>query len=239
MNGFLNYLFSKDKRLCRTLKNVTGHYPGNTSVYAMALRHKSLTRGNGNAQVTASNERLEFLGDALLDVVVADHLFRMFPYKDEGFLTKMRSKIVSRQHLNGLALKIGMQELLEKEGGTSPGTSIYGNALEALIGSIYLDKGFKGAKKFILKRLFTIYIDLDEIENTETDYKSKLTEWAQKERKNLEFRVLEEARNSENRNFVVGVFINSSLMGQAANYSKKRAEQMAAEKAWEAINIPV
>lgn len=235
MNGFLNYLFSKDKRLCRTLKNITGYYPGNTSIYAMALRHKSLAR-NGT-QVTASNERLEFLGDALLDVVVADHLFRMFPYKDEGFLTKMRSKIVSRQHLNGLALKIGIQELLEKEGGTAPGTSIYGNALEALIGSIYLDKGYKGAKRFILKRLFTIYIDLDEIENTETDYKSKLTEWAQKERKNLEFRVLEEARNSESRNFMVGVFINSSLMGQASNYSKKRAEQMAAEKAWEAINL--
>ena len=201
----------------------------------MALRHKSLSRGNAELAM-ASNERLEFLGDALLDAVVADHLFRVFPYKDEGFLTKMRSKVVSRQHLNSLALKLGINDLLEMEGGTTPGTSVYGNALEALIGSIYLDKGYGHAKKFILKRLFGVYIDLGELENTETDFKSKLTEWAQKEKKNLEFRVMEEARNNENRNFLVGVFVNNSLLGQATNYSKKRAEQMAAEKALESLN---
>ena len=238
MKGLINHLFSKDKKLSGALKNITGFYPGNIALYAMALRHKSLSRGIA-LQVMANNERLEFLGDALLDVVVADHLFRMFPYKDEGFLTKMRSKIVSRQQLNSLALKIGIQDLLEKEGGVSAGSSIYGNALEALIGSVYLDKGYKGAKKFILKRLFVVYLDLDEIENTETDYKSKLTEWAQKEKKNLEFKVLKEARNSDSRSFLVGVFINNSLAGQASNFSKKRAEQMAAEKAWEFINIQV
>jgi ribonuclease-3 len=236
LSGFLSYLVSPDKKLSKTLRYIIGFYPRNLAVYEMALRHKSLSRGNAQLAM-ASNERLEFLGDAMLDAVVADHLFRMFPYKDEGFLTKMRSKIVSRQHLNSLALKLGIHELLEKEGGTSPGTSIYGNALEALIGSVYLDKGYPAAKRFILNRLFDVHIDMDEIENTETDFKSRLTEWAQKEKKNLEFRVLEEARNNENRNYHVGVFVNNSMLGQATNYSKKRAEQMAAEKAWESINL--
>jgi ribonuclease-3 len=235
LKGYLGHLFSPDKKLSTTLKNILGFYPRNTALYSMALRHKSLMRGNSKQNAT-SNERLEFLGDALLDAVVADHLFHLFPYKDEGFLTKMRSKIVSRQHLNSIALRLGIQNLLEKEGGTSPGTSIYGNALEALIGSIYLDKGYTGAKRFILKRLFAYYIDMEEVENTETDFKSKLTEWAQKEKKNLEFRVLEEARNNDSRNFVVGAFVNNSMLGQAANFSKKRAEQMAAEKALESLN---
>jgi ribonuclease-3 len=214
---------------------VVGFYPGNVALYQMALRHKSLTRGD-TSKIITNNERLEFLGDALLDAIVADHLFHMFPYKDEGFLTKMRSKIVSRQHLNSLAIKMGLQNMLSKEGGISPGSSIYGNALEALIGSIYLDKGFLVAKKFILNRLFELYIDMDELENTETDFKSKLTEWAQKEKKSLEFKVLKEARNHNDRNFHVGVFINTTIQGEASHFSKKRAEQMAAEKAWELIN---
>ena len=215
-----------------------GFYPGNIALYQMALRHKSLSRKDG-AKVITNNERLEFLGDALLDAVVADHLFHIFPYKDEGFLTKMRSKVVSRHHLNSLALKMGLQDMLNKEGGTSPGTSIYGNALEALVGSIYLDKGFSVAKSFILNRLFGLYINMHELEHTETDFKSKLTEWAQKEKISLEFKVMQEARNSEDRNFLVGVFIDNTLQGEASNFSKKRAEQMAAEKAWESINQQV
>jgi ribonuclease-3 len=234
----LRHWLSPDKKLSASLKFILGFYPGNIALYQMALRHKSLSRG-AEQRVTASNERLEFLGDALLDAVVAEHLFRTFPYKDEGFLTKMRSKVVSRHHLNSIAIKMGMQDLLSKEGGTSPGTSIYGNALEALIGAIFLDKGFEIAKAFILKQLFGIYIDLNELENTETDFKSKLTEWAQKEKKALEFKVLKEARNQENRNFHVGVFINNTIQGEAAHFSKKRAEQMAAEKAWESINTLV
>ena len=234
----LSHWRSSDKKLSGALKNILGFYPGNIALYQMALRHKSLSRG-AEQKVTASNERLEFLGDALLDAVVAEHLFRTFPYKDEGFLTKMRSKIVSRHHLNGIAVKMGLQDLLSKEGGTSPGTSIYGNALEALIGGIYLDKGFEKAKAFILMRLFKIYIDLNELENTETDYKSKLTEWAQKEKKGLEFKVLQEARQSDNKNFHVGVFINNTIQGEASHFSKKRAEQMAAEKTWDMINMQV
>ena len=229
------YLLSSDKKLAGELKNILGFYPRNIALYQMALRHKSVLKSGVDTD-KASNERLEFLGDALLNAVVAEHLFRRFPYKDEGFLTKMRSKVVSRNHLNNLANKMGLQHMLTKDTGGYSGSSIYGNALEALIGSIYLDSGFARAKKFILDRLFGLYIDLDALENTETDYKSKMIEWAQKEKKNIEFKVMEEARYAEDKTFLIGVFIDSDLKSQATHYSKKRAEQIAAEKAWEAIS---
>ena len=223
------YWLSPDKKLSKTLKPILGFYPRNIALYQMALRHKSVARGKTDNSKT-SNERLEFLGDALLNAVVADHLFRIFPYKDEGFLTKMRSKVVSRQHLNSIALKMGMPHLLNKDSGGYTGSSIYGNALEALVGSIYIDKGYKTAQTFILKRLFGLYVDIDELENTESDFKSRLIEWAQKEKHSLEFRVMEEARFADDKTFLIGVFINNDLKGQASHYSKKRAEQMAAEK---------
>lgn len=220
------------------LKNVLGFYPANIALYQMALRHKSVARNNVDNSKT-SNERLEFLGDAVLNSVVADHLFRIFPYKDEGFLTKMRSKVVSRAHLNSIALKMGLQDLLNKESGGYSGSSIYGNALEAIVGSIYLDKGYRMAQKFILTRLFGLYVDMHELETTETDFKSKLIEWAQKEKHSLEFKVMEEARYADDRTFLIGIFIDNELKGQASHYSKKRAEQMAAEKVLETLTQQV
>jgi len=223
------------------LKIILGFYPGNIALYQMALRHKSMAR-NGTDTANTSNERLEFLGDALLNAIVAEHLFRRFPYKDEGFLTKMRSKVVSRNHLNSIATKMGLQDMLNKDSGGYSGSSIYGNALEALIGSIYMDKGFNKTKKFILDRIFGLYVDLDELENTETDFKSKLIEWAQKEKKHIEFRVMEEARYaSDNKTFSIGVFIDNTIQAQASHFSKKRAEQIASEKAYNiitAVNQP-
>ncbi len=197
-----------------------------------------MTRGTTTENTKTSNERLEFLGDALLNAIVAEHLFRRFPYKDEGFLTKMRSKVVSRNHLNGIAIKMGLQDMLTKDSGGYAGNSIYGNALEALIGAIYLDTSYKRAKNFILKRIFVLYVDMDELENTETDFKSKLIEWTQKEKKSVEFRVMEEARYADDKTFLIGLFIDHELKAEASHYSKKRAEQMAAEKTWTALNTP-
>lgn len=200
----------------------------------MAFRHKSASRTEA-IETEANNERLEFLGDALLGAVVAGHLFRLFPYKDEGFLTKMRSKIVSRRHLNSIALKMGFQEMLNVKGTAGRETSVYGNALEALIGSIYLDKGFAAVNKFIIKRLFELYIDINELENKETDFKSKLIGWSQKEKIQVEFKVLNEFAGRGGKIFSVGVMVNNQMYGQAANHSKKHAEQIAAEKTWEMI----
>jgi ribonuclease-3 len=230
----LRRIFSPDKKLSGSLKNILGFYPRNIALYQMALRHKSMTRNISDNNKT-SNERLEFLGDALLNAIVAEHLFRRFPYKDEGFLTKMRSKVVSRNHLNSIATKMGLQDLLNKDSGGYSGSSIYGNALEALIGSIYIDKGFNKTKEFIIDRLFVLYVDLNELENTETDFKSKLIEWAQKEKRSIEFRVMEEARFAENKTFSIGVFIDNIIKAQANHYSKKRAEQIVSEKAYNAL----
>lgn len=197
-----------------------------------------MTRSNTPDNAKTSNERLEFLGDALLNTIVAEHLFRRFPYKDEGFLTKMRSKVVSRNHLNSIAVKMGLQDMLNKDSGGFSGSSIYGNALEALIGAVYLDTSYVKTKNFILKRIFVLYVDLDELENTETDFKSKLIEWAQKEKKSIEFKVMEHGRSAENRTFHIGLYVDQVIKAEASHTSKKRAEQIAAEKAWAIIENP-
>jgi ribonuclease-3 len=230
----IKHWLSSDKKLSAALKTILGFYPGNIALYQMAFRHKSMVKKN-EANTQPSNERLEFLGDAILGAVVAEYMFRQFPYKDEGFLTKMRSKVVSRHHLNSIALKMGFEDLLNCEGAAKGETSIYGNALEAFIGSIFLDKGITVTRKFILKRLLGVYTDMQELENKETDFKSKLIHWAQKEKLSIEFRVLNEQAGKGGRNFSVGVLINNVLHGQATGISKKRAEQLAAEKTWQAI----
>jgi ribonuclease III len=200
----------------------------------MAFRHKSATPDLKD-ELNESNERLEFLGDAILGAIVAEHLFSTFPFEDEGFLTKLRSKVVSRHHLNTIARKMGIPQIMNMNDANFSGSSIYGNALEALIGSIYLDKGYKKTKEFILDRFFGLYVDIHELESTETDYKSRLTEWSQKEKQVLEFKVLQDPHNSRDKGFQVGVFVGNELIAQAGHHSKKRAEQMAAEKAWGSI----
>jgi len=200
----------------------------------MAFRHKSATQ-NSPDDINESNERLEFLGDAVLGTIVAEHLFSTFPYEDEGFLTKLRSKVVSRHHLNTTARKMGIPQMMNMNESSFEGSSIYGNALEALIGSIYLDKGYKKAKEFILNRFFGLYVDLHELEALETDFKSRLTEWSQKEKQELEFKVLQDPHHSKDRGFHVGVLIGKNMLAEASHHSKKRAEQLAAEKAWASI----
>ncbi len=197
----------------------------------MAFRHKSAAQ-NGQGAINESNERLEFLGDAILGAIVAEHMFSTFPFEDEGFLTKLRSKVVSRHHLNTIARKMGIPQMMNMNDSNFEGSSIYGNALEALIGSIYLDRGYKKTKEFILERFFGLYVDLHELETVETDFKSRLTEWSQKEKQELEFKVLQDPQHSKDRGFHVGVFVGKSLLAEASHHSKKRAEQLAAEKAW-------
>ncbi len=204
----------------------------------MAFRHKSATQ-NSPDLLNESNERLEFLGDAILGAIVAEHLFSTFPFEDEGFLTKLRSKVVSRHHLNTIARKMGIPQIMNMNDANFEGSSIYGNALEALIGSIYLDRGHKKTKEFILNRFFGFYVDLHELETVETDFKSRLTEWSQKEKQELEFKVLQDPHHSKDKGFHVGVVIEKSIVAEASHHSKKRAEQLAAEKAWGSITQKV
>jgi len=194
LKSLFKLLFSsnqQEKDLIRSLRNLLGFYPGNISVYQLAFSHRSISRETDNG-VPLSNERLEYLGDAVLGAVVADMLFKKFPYRDEGFLTEMRSRIVSRENLKNLAVKIGIDELLQKE--ATPGTyrSMFGDAFEALIGAIYLDKGYAKTQNFILERIIRIHVDLHEIEQTEKNFKSLILNWGQREKYSIVFETVED-----------------------------------------------
>jgi ribonuclease-3 len=224
--------FSDDKKLYRSLKNVLGFYPKNIDLYKQAFRHRSACRDKKQA----NNERLEFLGDAVLSAVIGHYLFMRFPFKDEGFLTKMRSKLVSRTQLNQVAKKLGINGFVETNGDSGMrNSSVNGDAFEALIGAIYIDKGYKTASHFILKRVLAPHLDMDEIEQTETDFKSKFIEWAQKEKVPFEFRLKEEVGNGPDKQFIIELVLNNEIKGMGQHFSKKRAEQIAAEVAMELL----
>jgi ribonuclease III len=187
-----------------------------------------------------SNERLEYLGDSVLNTAIAELLFNRFPYKNEGFLTEMRSKIVSRESLNDLAIKIGLNNIVEFDKraiGYNTKNSIFGNALEAFIGAIFLDGGFYVAKKFIKRKLIT-HIDIDKLQNTETNFKGRLIEWSQKNSKVIEFDS-EENSDKRQRIYKIRILIDRVLMGEAEHISKKKAEQLASQKACENIGVTV
>lgn len=230
--------FSPDKNLHESLRNILGFYPTNISLYKLAFRHSSAAQIIKKG-IKDSNERLEFLGDSVIGTVVADYLFKKFPFKDEGFLTKMRSKMVSRQQHNQLAVKLGLNTFIEANNdrfGSKP-SSIYGDAYEALIGAIYLDKGYKFAQQFILTRIVNVFIDMDEVETKEVDFKSKFIEWAQKEKKDFRFETLNDGAASIDKLFLLQLLIDNEVMGTAQHFSKKRAEQLVAEIACTALGI--
>ncbi len=230
--GLIKSFFSPNKELYRSIKNILGFYPNNIFLYKLALRHKSATIKTING-LKLNNERLEYLGDAILSAVVADYLFKSFPYKNEGFLTEMRSKIVSRVALNKLSLKLGLQQLIRS--GSDPSAkakSAGGDAFEALIGAIYLDKGYNFTRKIIINRIVNIHFDVDQLVHTEISYKSKLNEWAQKEKRVIVFKVEEEIGEKHKKQYLVGVEIDGKIITHSQDYSIKGAENLAAEKAW-------
>lgn len=225
---FFQRFFSKDKAYYQSIKNLLGFYPNNIVFYQKAFRHKSVA-----AKDHDSNERLEYLGDAVFGAIIAHYLYQRFPFKDEGFLTQMRSKLVNRSHLNSLSRKMGLDNMVQyyNESG-SRFKSLHGDVFEALIGAIYLDKGFDFTQKFVTRHLIKLHIDIDHFENTEFDYKSKLLNWAQKEKKQLRFDAKEELLKNNDRRFTVTLFINDEEVCTGVDFSKKKAEQQAAEKAY-------
>jgi ribonuclease-3 len=226
----IRVILSEDKELYSSLKNIFGFYPGNIFLYKLAFRHKSLAKElNNGAKV--SNERLEFLGDAILSAVVADHLFKMFPIKGEGFLTEMRSRIVSRISLNKVSQKLGLDKLIQASAeGNNVYKSMSGDAFEAVIGAIYLDKGYQFTRRVIIEKVIQQHFDLDELENNDTNYKSRLIEWAQREKRAVEFLLLSEVGHGYTKQYVVEVLIDKQPYGKGRDYSIKGAEQNAAMK---------
>ncbi len=231
--------FSPDKKLHESLHNILGFYPSNISLYKLAFRHSSAAQLIKKG-VKDSNERLEFLGDSVIGIVVADYLFKKFPFKDEGFLTKMRSKMVSRQQHNQLAVKLGLNNFIEINNdrqGNNKSSSINGDAYEALIGAIYLDKGYTFAQQFILTRIVNVHIDMDEVETKEVDFKSKLIEWAQKEKKEFRFETIVDGATSDDKQYSIQIVVDNEAIGKAQHFSKKRAEQLVAELACTVLEI--
>jgi len=227
----LRAALSEDKALFDAIKNIFGFYPGNIFLYKLALRHRSLAKEiNNGARI--SNERLEYLGDAILSAIVADHLFKTFPLKDEGFLTEMRSRIVSRAQLNNLSEKLGIVELIQASAdNNSVYRSIKGDAFEAVIGAIYLDQGYEFTRKVIIEKVIRLHFDLEQLENNNTNYKSRLIEWAQREKVSIEFVTLNEVGHGYAKQYVVEVLIDKKSYGRGRDYSIKGAEQNAAMKA--------
>jgi ribonuclease III len=227
--------FSKDKILYKAVKNLLGFYPRNIYLYKVALSHKSAPQFWLKGQ-QVNNERLEYLGDAVLSSVVADYLYRKFPYQHEGFLTEMRSRIVSRSRFNKLSLKMGLNKLIFQGNGTfSSSKSIYGDTFEALIGAIYLDKGYSFTKRVVIRRIIDVHLDVDEIEKTDTNFKSRILEYAQREKRPLEFKVLKEIGEGHRKQYIVELYIDNQPVSRGQDFSIKAAEQVAAEKACEEL----
>ncbi len=217
-------------------KNVLGFTPRRTDLYHIALTHRSSSAVDHGHRI--NNERLEYLGDAMLGAVVAEYLYRKYPLQGEGFLTEMRSKIVSRKSLGTLARHIGLTELVEHQRGQAGAfKSLGGDAFEALIGAIYLEKGFRFTRRLIIDRLICTYLDVDQLAQTDWNYKGKLIDWGQKNRKKVTFEVVKTyVRDHEGRReYECRVNIDGQPKQAAIGYTIKSAEQLAAEKTYKTL----
>ena len=231
-------LFSRQgRKFYGFINSVTGIRPGKTELYRQALVHKSVLRRKSSNE-PYNNERLEYLGDAILGAIVAQELYALFPTEDEGFLTKTRSRIVSRVNLNQIALNMGLNNWIKfHPPGDISQTHILGDALEAIIGAIFLDKGYGSARKFVRNRILTRYLDLQQIVENDTNYKSILIEWGQKHKCPVQFVTEEYPDPKENGPvFIAKAIIGSQITGQGTGNSKKEAEQKAANEALENVD---
>lgn len=242
MFSLVKYDVEEDKKLISAIKNIVGSSPLNLELYRLATRHVSVAKKNMFG-IKESNERLEYLGDAILGTVVAEYLFKKFPYKDEGFLTEIRARIVNRESLNTLAGKIGIIHIIEfdqpnltsSNGRYLSHKSISGNTLEALVGAVYLDKGFDFCRRFILKRLIIPHFDLHKIVQVNPNHKSQVIEWAQKNNREIRFEIESIKNANQYKEFTAQLFIDDKPVCEGSGYSKKKAEQRASEKALELI----
>jgi len=218
----------------KQLRNVLGFVPGKAVLYKTALTHRSVKEGSDQ-----NNERLEYLGDAVLSAIIADFLFKKYPYKEEGFLTEMRSKMVNRNQLNDIAIKMGLKKIsyFNKFDSSLKMSQIFGNTLEAVVGAIYLDKGYEKTRQWVIERIIQPYLFMDDLENLEINHKNKLYGWANKNGKNLEFETLDERIEGGRRLFTVGAVVDGELIAQGRAYNKKDASQIAAQMAMEKLGL--
>lgn len=224
------YLYNPERTFTRQLKRIIGFLPRNLKIYQLAFVHKSASNYVFN-NIKINNERLEFLGDAVLDSLVAEYLFHRFPEKEEGFLTQTRSKIVNRDNLNHIAIKLGIGDMIISKMSKENHKSVYGDALEALIGALFLDKGYRKTKKIVLERIIQSASNINKLLERETDFKSRVIEWGQKNKKQVSFASFEEMDEPTNTPvFIAHLIIGDEIAGRGSGTSKKEAEQNAAKQ---------
>jgi len=232
IKNIFNSRSQEDGDFFLTIKKILGFKPKDISIYEEAFTHRSTNEkdSEGNSQ---NYERMEFLGDAMLGSVIAAHLFKKVPGGNEGYLTKMRSKVVSREHLNELGRDLELIKLVKTNIPTKQfGSNIHGNVFEALVGAIYLDRGFRYCEKFIQKRVIKPYVDIEKLEGKIISYKSLLIEWCQKHKKRFKFSVYDDTGNDSLKHFAVKFMIDDKVVTKARATSKKKAEERAAKRAY-------
>ena len=232
---FYNYYLHPDKELARRLKQLVGFTPVHLQLFKLAFFHKSTFSTRDYA--ISNNERLEFLGDAVLSTIVGEYLFKKYPNSDEGFLTKMRSKIVKRNSLDEIADKMGLDVFLANYNQTRLSKSMLGNALEALVGAVYIEVGYERTKQYVVRRILRKYLDIHELERFDDNYKSQLLEWCQKNGHSIEYKVVAKYKSEKRDKFKVAVFVDGRKMGTADDFNKKSAEQLASERAMTTLGM--
>lgn len=234
--NFLKKLFqpSANLKFARQIENTLGVKPGNFSLYQTALSHRSVKEG-----ADENNERLEYLGDAVLSAIIADYLFKRYPYKGEGFLTEMRSKMVNRQQLNDVALKMGFKKLTmyNKFDNALKSSHIFGNTLEAFVGAVYLDRGYIKTHDWVLKSIVIPHLFVDDLELIDINLKNKLIGWASKNGKNLGFETLQEKLENGRRVFTIAAVLDGEILAEGKGFNKKDASQIAAQLAIEKLGL--
>jgi ribonuclease III len=234
IKNFLLSKFSRNKKLYQNIYNIFGFYPDKISLYKIAITHNSYKHLTTKEPQKGNNERLEFLGDAVLGMVVAEKLYLKFPYQNEGFLTEMRSKIVGRNKLNMIGKKMGIHQLLKYDPKLKSNPvfldAITGNAFESIIGAIYLDKGFIFTRKFIIDKILEQHIDFSELLIQELSYKAKLVKWAQKEKKKVDFVLKNVEVENKRKIYEICITLDGEEIIFGRNHSKKIAEEIASEK---------
>jgi ribonuclease-3 len=232
INQFIS--FFKKTGFEADLKHLLGYHTANIPLFQTALNHRSV-RDNP----TENNERLEFLGDAIIGSVVAEYLFKKYPYKGEGFLTEMRSKMVNRAQLNNIAVQMGLRKMtrFNKMDGGLRSSQIFGNTLEALVGAIYLDKKYDFTKKWIVERMIQPYLFMDDLEQIDINIKNKIIGWALKQGKQVDFVLAGEQLEGRRRLFTINVVLDGEVVATQKGFTKKDASQLAAQKAIEALGI--
>lgn len=225
---------SSNTSFAKQVESVLGIKPGNIVLYQTALSHRSVKEG-----ADENNERLEYLGDAILSGIIADYLFKRYPYKGEGFLTEMRSKMVNRQQLNDVAVKMGLKRITmyNKFDNALKSSQIFGNTLEAVVGAVYLDKGYKKTQLWVQKRIVIPHLYVEDLESIDINLKNKLIGWASKNGKVLGFETVLEKLENGRRIFTIAAVLDGEILAEGKGFNKKDASQIAAQLAIEKLGL--